>query len=429
MILKQDKKEKKLLYFQNSEIAKMMAVSSMTIGRYIRDSQNNTNELTLIKINNKYKIEKTDENIETILRLTGQKCNFKNNKKYKQILPKKSFYSTFNENAQHDIIRCLYNRLNITAKYLYYGDGADKFMMYRNSLESVSKMESCLEGQLNYLIKHGIENNIIYNIVEFLPTEMKTSMSFLKKLNANNLINKYYALEVGQQILELNKNIFVSNFPTNMYNGSVIDLSSTSINSAINNIRYNHLANNDGKKEVLVVLALGCIFSNFSNISKRLEMLKACLDEGDILCFDFIYKDPTLTSNTTYNKESLDFSFFSHTLSEVGFNKNEISMYNDFNSKTNTNHVIVELKDNYCINFECQSGNIPIMLPKGLKIQTIVHKMTNIVDLLEISINKGFSPINISSSEDSKFVNFLLRKNKINITSFLDLANHNRVLK
>ncbi len=155
---------------RNIEVSRRFDVSPSTVANWIKRSIEGDEKLILSRVNGKYFIKNTPDNIDLIYRLKNLNSRYKPKIENAIIKPNNDIYKTFTPNQLADLVYNLDTNNFIPLKYSYFAEGAD---MYFNAveeelmnLESTSTMSKIETG--NYLItvcddliKKGYKINLV----------------------------------------------------------------------------------------------------------------------------------------------------------------------------------------------------------------------------------------------------------------------------
>ncbi len=192
------------------------------------------------------------------------------------------FYSLFSEAEVLEIIQALETRKEIPLKYSYKGRGAkiwdtfyQKYLLpkwYRASNSEIDFLRqnfSYLDGSYQQCSK--------LNIIDVGSGNSYPVKDFISQLNKLGKINKYIALDISQELLDLSKINLKKWLPNIEYLSDIIDIE-------INHLPAN-LCNQENEDTANIILHLGVTLANHQNRSEVLRNLKESMGHHDLLVF------------------------------------------------------------------------------------------------------------------------------------------------
>ncbi|HEY9674058.1 MAG TPA: L-histidine N(alpha)-methyltransferase [Waterburya sp.] len=199
--------------------------------------------------------------------------------------PSSEFYSIFSEAEVLGIIQALEVRREIPLKYSYKGRGAkiwDNFYLkyliprwYRTSNREIGLLKENFEFFTAKLKKFEKINIIDVGSGNSYPVK-----EFTRRLNNLGKVNKYIALDISEELLNLSRSNFIHWFPLIEYSSYTID---------IENSRLPILSENQPNLETddiaQIILHLGVTMGNHHNRNGVLKNLRDSMGKNDLLVF------------------------------------------------------------------------------------------------------------------------------------------------
>ncbi|MBW4505311.1 MAG: L-histidine N(alpha)-methyltransferase [Scytonematopsis contorta HA4267-MV1] len=202
------------------------------------------------------------------------------------VKPASELYSIFSQVEILEMIHALEFRRELPLKYFYKGRGAkiwDSFYLkfiipnwYRRSNVEINLLKDNFE-----YINHNFPNNSKLNIIDVGSGNSYPVKEFVSKLNKLGRVNKYIALDISEELLNISKNNFQKWFPSIKLISDTIDIENSCIPKIL-------LKNEDNLKEGNihnVIFLLGVTIGNLHNRSHALKNLKNSMNEKDLLVF------------------------------------------------------------------------------------------------------------------------------------------------
>jgi Histidine-specific methyltransferase, SAM-dependent len=395
-------------FYTNEELAKILDISSITVGRYIRQSEKQIKDglkpvLDLVKTKSGFKINKTDDNLVALKGLIGVKDNFKNKAKYKTIEPTKEFLDTFTTSEIDEITVGLLNN-KILAKFYYMGNGANLYNDGWGGSEVTNKFNTCFFNQLHILIEFAEKNNCKFNLIELGAARMPTSTDFVKKLYSLDLVEKYVAIDISDKMLDVTQEEFEKNFPSRLFQGEILDFENDSLDKIIMSLRKNN------PKAVNILFATGGTMANSKNLEYVIDTFSKSLHKSDFFSYDSLrnFKVKKLMVTNEKSQVNSQGSFFVHMIKMLGIEDEDFIIYREYNpdNEKNVGYNFCEFTKNICIEINGEE----IKYEKGSRIKILRFGLANIVKDVEMCENLGLSIVSLGASYDNIIINYLYQK-------------------
>ena len=199
--------------------------------------------------------------------------------------PSSEFYSIFSEAEVLGMVQALEVRREIPLKYSYKGRGAkiwDNFYLkyliprwYRTSNPEIDLLKENFE----FLTAKLIDFEKI-NIVDVGSGNSYPVKDFTRRLNNLGKVNKYIALDISEELLNLSRNNFSRWFPLIEYSSYTIDIE----NSCLPIFSENQ-ASLETDDIPQIILHLGVTMGNHHNRSGVLKNFRDSMGKNDLLIF------------------------------------------------------------------------------------------------------------------------------------------------
>ena len=199
--------------------------------------------------------------------------------------PSSEFYSIFSEAEVLEIIEALEVRRELPLKYSYKGRGAeiwDNFYLkyltprwYRTSNPEIDLLKENFE-----VLAAKLKSFKRINIVDVGSGNSYPVKGFIRRLNNLGKVNKYIALDISKELLNLSRNNFSHWFPLIEYHSYTIDIENTGLP-----ILSENQANLETDDIAQIILHLGVTMGNHHNRSQVLKNFRDSMGKNDLLVF------------------------------------------------------------------------------------------------------------------------------------------------
>ncbi len=200
--------------------------------------------------------------------------------------PIDEFYSIFSEEEVLGIIQALEVRREFPLKYSYKGRGAknwDSFYLkyiiprwYRQSNVEIDLLKENFE-----YLNGNLQNCDKINVLDVGSGNSYPVKEFIRRLNNLGLINKYIALDISEELLNLSRKNFISWFPLIEFISYVIDIE----NSCLPKIKLKNTVNLKIDNTAKIILHLGVTMGNHQNRTEVLKNFRNSMVKNDLLVF------------------------------------------------------------------------------------------------------------------------------------------------
>ncbi|BBD64740.1 hypothetical protein NIES4072_15960 [Nostoc commune NIES-4072] len=312
--------------------------------------------------------------------------------------PSSEFYSIFSEEEVLGIIHALEVRREIPLKYSYKGRGAkiwDNFYRkyviptwYRTSNVEIE----LLKENFKYL-NDNIQNGKKVNIVDVGAGNSYPVKNFIKKLNFQGKVNKYIALDISEELLNLSKNNFTKWFPLVKFISSTIDIE----NSCVPKTLFQNQTNIEIDDTAKIFFHLGVTIGNHQNRDEVLKNFRDSMGKNDFLVFTNEIGsnskwDGNVRGGCKYHVEEI----YGWVKSKIGIKSEDCELIRKYDLKTDSIVANMKFHHNYTLNFSRMGIDKKIEISEGEEITIWRHHKYEIPKLLQELERSGLQLIHYS---------------------------------
>lgn len=195
-------------YFKNTELAKLYHVSEKSVRNWIEAAEASKLDLQLFDKNGKNYIANTSKNTLLIEKQVEKGRKFKNTRGLKPLTPGKEFYKIYNREQIVDIVSNITIHKEIPLQYGYLNGGAESWNDYAKRLvneetSNILKNTAALLDLQGDYIKQLLASGRKVNVVDLGPGNGLPLRSTLARLAEQGLLNKYVAIDVSKDMLNI----------------------------------------------------------------------------------------------------------------------------------------------------------------------------------------------------------------------------------
>ena len=397
----------------NTDIADKYTVSKPAVTFWVRDAQLKKNNLILEEVNNKFKVVDNEHNHNELLRLSAEGRKFRRNSMHAEIEPKPEFYEIFSDSEIVEIVRDLEVFREINYKFTYKNGGAkawDDF--YKKSVQDGSYKPPIRIKNLLYnsfgTITQRIPKNTKVNIIEIGPGNSLPVKEFLESLDQLKLLNKYVAVDISPEMIDLSQKNINSWLPQIQFSGYVCDIENGRLNDIFEKEK---LQNPD---TVNIVLMLGGTIGNHRNRLEVLRNIGEGLRKNDL----FILSNATdLADNKAAfsylsTKESMDQDLWIPSL--LGFNVFECEMIRKYDDEKNRKVMLLKFDKDYSIIIKEMGYTKTLNFIKGQEILLWKHYSTKPATLFSEFEQCGLNLVSFNTENDFSHALMICELNAFN---------------
>jgi hypothetical protein len=273
---------------RNIDISKAYGVSPTAVTNWIESAKKGKNQLQIF-YNEEEKRDFVIDNSNNHLILTqlSEKGRvFKTKNSRREVFPNKKFYSTFDKTQLSGIILNLDTYKEISNKYTYINGGAEVWKAYversikENIANATTNTFELTKIATEFLLTKS-NNKVKFNIIDLGPGDVSPMRSTLAKLLEKDLINKYIAVDISSEMLEIAKSSIKNWFEDRIsFQGYQLDISE----NLIKDICFYNAYSQDKEVEIInLVFFLGSTIENQLDYGRVLLNLRDSLGASDYL--------------------------------------------------------------------------------------------------------------------------------------------------
>jgi uncharacterized SAM-dependent methyltransferase len=315
--------------------------------------------------------------------------------------PSSEFYSSFSEEEVLEIIDALEVRREIPLKYSYKGRGAkiwDDFYLkyviprwYRTSNLEIDLLRKNLE-----YININLQNFHKVNIIDVGAGNSYPIKQFVGKFNKLGKINKYIALDISEELLDLSKKNFRKWFPTIEFISHTIDIE----NSCFPKILLENQANIEADDTAKIIFHLGVTIGNHQNRTGVLKNFRDSMGKNDLLVFtnetgSNSKWDGRVRGGLKYHAEQV----YAWIKNKMGISSEDCELVRKYDLKTDSIVANIKFHHDYTINFIFREINKNIEICKGEEITIWRHHKYEIPELLQELERAGLELVHYSTDK------------------------------
>lgn len=307
--------------------------------------------------------------------------------------PSSEFYTVFSQQEILNLIEALKNRREIPLKYSYKGTGAsiwDNFYTkliipnwYRSNVEI-----NLLRDNFEYL-NANTQNTKKVNIIDVGAGNSYPVKEYIRKLDKLGKINRYTALDISEELLEVSKINFIKWFPFIKYTNSYIDIENSPIPE--------YLLHQD---DINIFLHLGVTIGNLQHRVKAFKNFRQSMGENDLLVLtneigNNSQWDGIARGGCYYHAEQI----YQRINKKIGIQHQDCELIRKYDNKTDS--VIANLKFNsdYTIDFSDTGINEKVVISKDEEITIWRHHKHQLPELIEELEQAGLQLVHHSTNK------------------------------
>ncbi|AVH66001.1 L-histidine N(alpha)-methyltransferase [Nostoc sp. 'Peltigera membranacea cyanobiont' N6] len=315
--------------------------------------------------------------------------------------PSSEFYSIFSEEEILGIINALEIRREIPLKYSYKGRGAKiwddfylKYLIPRWYRTSNVEIE-LLKANFNYF-NENIKSGEKINVVDVGAGNSYPAKDFIQKLNKLDKINKYIALDISEELLDVSRNNLKKWFPKVDFISSPIDIENNSIPKKL----FQNKADIEIENQAKIFLHLGVTIGNHQNRDRVFKNFRDSMEKNDFLVFT-----NEIGSNSTWNgnvrggcKYHVE-EIYGWVKNKIGIKSEDCELVRKYDLKTDSIVANMRFHHDYTINFSLTGIDKNIEISEGEEITIWRHHKYEIPQLLQELERSGLELIQYSTDK------------------------------
>ncbi|MBF2064535.1 MAG: L-histidine N(alpha)-methyltransferase [Calothrix sp. C42_A2020_038] len=324
------------------------------------------------------------------LRLKNQNHSITNNRIAK---PSSEFYTVFSQKELLNLIEALKTRREIPLKYSYKGYGANIWDNFYRKLIIPNWYRSNVEIKLlrdNFKYLNGKPQNCHkVNIVDVGAGNSYPVKDYIRKLDKLSRINRYIALDISEELLEVSKRNFTKWFPFIKYTNSYIDIENSPIPE--------YLLYQDG---INIFLHLGVTIGNLQHRVKALQNFRQSMHKHDLLVLtnEIGYSsqwDGIARGGCYYHAEQI----YRGINSNIGIPNQYCELIRKYDKKTDSVVANMKFLSDYTIDFSSMGINRKVEISKDEEITIWRHHKHQIPELIQEIGQAGLQLVHYSTNK------------------------------
>ncbi|MEH1939464.1 MAG: L-histidine N(alpha)-methyltransferase [Nostoc sp.] len=315
--------------------------------------------------------------------------------------PSSEFYSLFSEEEVLGIIDALEVRREIPLKYSYKGRGAkswnDFYLKYviprwygRANVEI-----DLLKNNFKYLNSNIQPGNKV-NIVDVGAGNSYPVKKFIYKLNKLGKVNKYIALDISEELLDVSRKNFKKWFPLVEFLSSTIDIE----NSCVPKIFFQNQTSLEIDGTAKIFLHLGVTIGNHQNRDEVLKNFRDSMGKNDFLVFtnetgSNSQWDGIVRGGCKYHVEEI----YAWVKNKIGIKSEDCELVRKYDLKTDSIVANLKLINDYTIDFSRMGIDKNLEIFEGEEITIWRHHKYEMPKLMQEIERSGLQLVHYSTDK------------------------------
>lgn len=314
--------------------------------------------------------------------------------------PSSEFYSVFSEQEVLEIIHALEVKREIPLKYSYKDRGAKiwnnfylKYIIprwYRTSNVEIDLLRENFEH-----INKKLQNFEKITIVDVGAGNSYPVKEFIFNLNKLGRFDKYIALDISEELLNLSKHNFKKWFPLLEFRSYKIDIE----NSCIPKILLRNQAGHE-TDDPKIILHLGVTIGNHQNRTGVLTNFRDSMGKNDLLVFtnetgSNSKWDGRVRGGCNYHAEQV----YRWITNKIGIKVEDCELVRKYDLETDSIVANMSLRHNYTINFSVRGIDKNIEISEGEEITIWRHHKYEIPELMQEIERAGLQLVHYSTNK------------------------------
>ena len=315
--------------------------------------------------------------------------------------PSSEFYSIFSEEEFLGIIHALEVVREIPLKYSYKGRGSkiwDNFYLkyiipkwYRTSSVEID----LLKDNFEYINEH-LKSFDKINVVDVGAGNSYPVKDFINRLNKLGKINKYIALDISEELLDLSRENFSKWFPLIEFISHPIDIE----NSCIPKTLLNNQANLGTENTAKIFLHLGVTIGNHRNRVGVLKNFRDSMGKDDLMVFtneigSSSKWDGKVRGGCKYHAEQI----YAWIKDKMGIRAEDCELVRKYDLETDSLVANIKFRHDYIIDFAFKGIDKTIEISEGEEITIWRHHKHEIPELLQEIERAGLQLVHYSTNK------------------------------
>jgi uncharacterized SAM-dependent methyltransferase len=307
--------------------------------------------------------------------------------------PSSEFYTVFCQQEILSLIEALKTRREIPLKYSYKGTGAniwDNFYRkliipnwYRSNVEI-----KLLRDNFQYL-NANTQNSHKVNIIDVGAGNSYPVKEYIRKLDKLGRINRYTALDISEELLEVSKRNFTRWYPFIKYTNSYIDIENSPIPE--------YLLHRDN---INIFLHLGVTIGNLQHRVKALKNFRQSMGKNDLLVLtneigNNSQWDGIARGGCYYHAEEI----YQRINKNIGIQHQDCQLIRKYDKKTDSVVANLKFTSDYIIDFSSAGINKKVEISKYEEITIWRHHKHQLPELIEELEQAGLKLVHHSTNK------------------------------
>jgi uncharacterized SAM-dependent methyltransferase len=320
--------------------------------------------------------------------------------------PSSEFYSIFSQEEVLGIIHALEVRREIPLKYSYKGRGAkiwndfyQKYIIprwYRTSNLEIDLLKNNFE-----YINGNPQNCKKVNIIDVGAGNSYPVKEYIYILHKLGKINKYIALDISEELLNVSRSNFQKWFPQIELISEKIDIENSCIPQSLFKNQV-HLETDDIAN---IILHLGVTISNHQNRAKVFKNFRNSMGKNDFLVFtneigSNSQWDGRVGGGFKYHAEEI-YASIKH---KMGIKSQDCELLRKYDPQTDSIVANMKLRHNYTINFNLMGIDKNVEISEGEEITIWRHHKYEISEVLQEIEQAGLQLVHYGTDKYSSHI-------------------------
>lgn len=315
--------------------------------------------------------------------------------------PSPEFYSVFYKAEILGLIDALETRREFPLKYSYKGRGAKiwnnfylKYLIptwYRTSNVEIDLLRDNFK-----LIYEKIKGCNQVNVIDVGAGNSYPVKAFVRKLNKLVKIDKYIALDISEELLNLSYNNFTKWYPSIEFFSKIIDIETSCLPQEL----LKNQTNSEGEDIANIILHLGVTMGNHHNRIRVLENFRDSMGKNDLLVFT-----NEIGSNSNWDggvrgglKYHAD-QIYAWIKDKMEIRAEDCELVRKYDLKTDSLVANIKFHQDYTLNFSFKGIERAIDISKGEEITIWRHHKYEIPELQQELEQAGLTLVHYSTNK------------------------------
>ncbi len=282
--------------------------------------------------------------------------------------PKPQFYKSFSQPEVRSIVNCLSEHKEIPFKYFYKDQMTTVWdrSVKQNQLAAFGTTQSditLLKNNFNFIEQKKSEFERV-NIIDIGPGNSYPVKNFINQIDARGWLNRYVAIDISQDMLNLSQKNIKSWFPLVEFKGYVLDFEEQNFKK----IALDNKTNSEGLRIINILLYLGGTIGNHRDRINVLNNFKESLGNDDILMLSYSLRLPDSSPSFNYNNH-ISQNAYKYLIDLLKIHPDDCEPIGGFNDDTGSYFTSIIIHQDYLLEFDVQGETQKVFLDKGDKIQ------------------------------------------------------------